>query len=104
MSKQKLRLATRHIRRKRTIDSKTLYLRLLKYARPHWKILLVAILANAFTAALEPILPALFKQMLDEGFVAKNQAWLLSGASPGSTPAWCRICARPCTRSCCPCR
>ena len=77
MSKQKLRLATRHIRRKRTIDSKTLYLRLLKYARPHWKILLVAVLANAFTAALEPILPALFKQMLDEGFVAKNQAWLL---------------------------
>ncbi|KAB2314665.1 lipid A export permease/ATP-binding protein MsbA [Betaproteobacteria bacterium SCN2] len=77
MSKQKLRLATRHIRRKGTIDSKTLYLRLLKYARPHWKILLVAVLANAFTAALEPILPALFKQMLDEGFVAKNQAWLL---------------------------
>jgi len=77
MSKQKLRLATRHIRRKRTIDSKTLYLRLLKYARPHWKILLVAILANAFTAALEPILPALFKQMLDEGFVAKNQTWLI---------------------------
>jgi subfamily B ATP-binding cassette protein MsbA len=60
-----------------SLDSKTLYLRLLDYARPHWKILLVAIAANALTAAVEPVLPALFKQMLDEGFVAKNQAWLL---------------------------
>lgn len=59
------------------VSGKTLYLRLLKYARPHWKILLVAIIANAITASLEPVLPALFKQMLDEGFIAKNQAWLI---------------------------
>lgn len=52
-------------------------MRLLVYARPHWKILLAAIVANGVTAALEPILPALFKQMLDEGFVAKNQDWLI---------------------------
>ena len=58
-------------------SSKALYLRLLKYARPHWKVLLAAIVANAITAALEPVLPALFKQMLDEGFVAKNQGWLI---------------------------
>lgn len=58
-------------------NSKALYLRLLKYARPHWRILLAAIVANAITAALEPVLPALFKQMLDEGFVAKNQDWLI---------------------------
>lgn len=57
--------------------SKSLYLRLLRHARPHWKILLAAIAANAVTAALEPILPALFKKMLDEGFVAKNADWLL---------------------------
>lgn len=59
------------------MSSKQIYLRLLKYAKPHWKILLAAILANAATAALEPVLPALFKQMLDEGFVAKNHDWLI---------------------------
>ncbi len=58
-------------------SSKALYLRLLTHARPHWKILLTAVVANAVTAALEPILPALFKQMLDEGFVAKNHDWLV---------------------------
>jgi len=66
-----------NLKRKGDLSSKALYLRLLKYARPHWKILLAAVAANAVTAALEPILPALFKQMLDEGFVAKNHDWLL---------------------------
>lgn len=59
------------------MGSKQIYLRLLQYARPHWKILLAAVLANAATAAMEPVLPALFKQMLDEGFVAKNHDWLI---------------------------
>ena len=77
MSKIKLKNAAKSLKRKGSIDSKTLYLRLLTYARPHWKILLAAIVANAITASLEPILPALFKQMLDEGFVAKNQSWLI---------------------------
>ena len=77
MSKKKLRFTARHLKRKGDLSSKELYLRLLKHARPHWKILLAAIAANAITAALEPALPALFKHMLDEGFVAKNQAWLL---------------------------
>ncbi len=61
---------------KSSFSSKVLYLRLLKYAQPHWKVLLAGIAANAITAALEPVLPALFKQMLDEGFVAKNHDWL----------------------------
>ncbi len=77
MSKRQLRFAARTLKRKGTMSSKALYLRLLKYARPHWKVLLAAVVANAITAALEPVLPALFKQMLDEGFVAKNQAWLV---------------------------
>lgn len=77
MSKQQLRFAARTLKRKGNMSSKALYLRLLKYARPHWKVLLAAVFANAITAALEPVLPALFKQMLDEGFVAKNQAWLV---------------------------
>ncbi len=77
MAKRPLRIAANTLKRKRNISGKTLYMRLLKYARPHWKILLAAVFANAITAAIEPILPALFKQMLDEGFVAKNQDWLI---------------------------
>ena len=77
MANAQLRNKFRNLKRKGNISSKTLYLRLLQYARPHWKVLLAAIAANAVTAALEPILPALFKQMLDEGFVAKNHDWLV---------------------------
>ncbi|MEW6132620.1 MAG: lipid A export permease/ATP-binding protein MsbA [Pseudomonadota bacterium] len=73
MSKAQAHSPTHHA----GLSGTALYLRLLKYARPHWKILLAAIVANAVTAALEPILPALFKQMLDEGFVAKNRDWLI---------------------------
>jgi subfamily B ATP-binding cassette protein MsbA len=65
------------LKHKGNLSSKALYLRLLRYVRPHWKVLLAAVLANAATAALEPVLPWLFKQMLDEGFVAKNQDWLV---------------------------
>lgn len=77
MATPQLRNKFRNLKRKGDMSSKALYLRLLKYARPHWKVLLAAVAANAVTAALEPILPALFKQMLDEGFVAKNQDWLI---------------------------
>jgi subfamily B ATP-binding cassette protein MsbA len=77
MAKAQFRKTYRNLKRKGNVSSKTLYLRLLKYARPHWKVLLAAIAANALTAALEPILPALFKHMLDEGFVAKNHDWLM---------------------------
>jgi subfamily B ATP-binding cassette protein MsbA len=77
MSKKQLLVTSRTLKRKGDLSSKALYLRLLKYVRPHWKVLLAAILANALTAALEPVLPWLFKQMLDEGFVAKNSAWLI---------------------------
>ena len=70
-------MSTDYPKTKTRMSSKQIYLRLLQYARPHWKILLAAILANAATAAMEPVLPALFKQMLDEGFVAKNHDWLI---------------------------
>ena len=73
MSKSQAHSPTHHA----GLSGTALYLRLLKYAKPHWKILLAAVAANAVTAALEPILPALFKQMLDEGFVAKNRDWLI---------------------------
>ncbi len=53
-------------------DSRTLYLRLLGYVRPHWRMFALSLVALVATAATEPLLPALFKPLLDEGFVAKD--------------------------------
>ena len=53
-------------------DSKALYLRLLGYVRPYWRMFALSLVALVLTAATEPLLPALFKPLLDEGFVAKD--------------------------------
>jgi len=50
--------------------SRELYLRLLTYVRPHWRVLVLSLLATAATAATEPLFPALMKPMLDQGFSA----------------------------------
>jgi subfamily B ATP-binding cassette protein MsbA len=57
-------------------DSRQLYFRLLGYIRGDWKVFAVAVLANVLAAATEPAIPALFKSLLDEGFVARNRDWL----------------------------
>jgi subfamily B ATP-binding cassette protein MsbA len=57
-------------------DSKTLYLRLLGYVKPYWRMFALSIVALILTAATEPLLPALFKPLLDEGFVAKDQDFI----------------------------
>lgn len=49
-------------------NSRELYLRLLTYVRPHWRVLALSLLATALTAATEPMFPALMKPMLDQGF------------------------------------
>ena len=54
------------------MSSKDLYLRLLRYVFPYWRIFLVGILAMAVTAATEPAFPALLKPMLDGSFVNKD--------------------------------
>lgn len=51
-------------------NSRELYLRLLTYVRPHWRVLALSLLATALTAATEPMFPALMKPMLDQGFNA----------------------------------
>lgn len=53
-------------------DSRALYARLLGYVRPHWRMFALSLAALVATAATEPLLPALFKPLLDEGFVAKD--------------------------------
>ena len=45
-----------------------LYRRLLRYARPYYKALTVGMVLTALSAATEPLLPALLKPMLDDGF------------------------------------
>lgn len=59
-------------------SSKAIYLRLLGYVRPHWKVFAVAILAMGATAATEPLLPALLKALFDSGF----------GPNATAHPAW----------------
>jgi subfamily B ATP-binding cassette protein MsbA len=54
------------------MDSRTLYLRLLAYVRPHWRMFAFAIFTMVALAATEPVLPALMKPMLDGSFVEKN--------------------------------
>jgi len=54
------------------MDSRALYLRLLSYVRPHWRMFMVAIVTMVILAATEPVLPALMKPMLDGSFVEKD--------------------------------
>ncbi|MDD4881194.1 MAG: lipid A export permease/ATP-binding protein MsbA [Gallionellaceae bacterium] len=54
------------------MNSKTLYLRLLGYVKPHWRMFALSLVTMVVVAASEPALPALMKPMLDGSFVDKN--------------------------------
>lgn len=54
------------------MDSKILYLRLLGYVKPHWRMFALSIATMILVAITEPALPALMKPMLDGSFVEKN--------------------------------
>jgi len=57
-------------------SSTALYLRLLGFVRPYWKMLLAALLGFALTAATEPLFPALMKPLLDGNLGAGDpNAW-----------------------------
>jgi len=56
------------------MSSKDLYIRLLRYVLPHWRVGLLALLAMAVVAASEPAFPALLKPMLDGSFAKKEGA------------------------------
>ncbi len=49
-----------------------LYLRLLRYVAPYWRIFTLGVLGMVVTAATEPALPALLKPLLDGTFVRKD--------------------------------
>ncbi len=54
------------------MNSKSLYFRLLRYVIPHWRMFALAIFAMIVLALTEPLLPALLKPLLDNGFVEKD--------------------------------
>lgn len=50
-----------------------LYWRLLGYAKPYWRVVLLSLLAMMVVAALEPVLPALLKPLIDKGLIEKTR-------------------------------
>ena len=58
-------------------ENLNLYRRLLKYARPYYKALALGTGLAALSAATEPLLPALMKPMLDDGFKFGEQGPLI---------------------------
>ncbi len=54
------------------MTSLQLYLRLLSYVKPNWRVFALAILATVVSASTEPLLPALLKPWLDGTFVTKD--------------------------------
>ena len=55
-------------------ESRVLYLRLLRYVTPYWRMFALSILAMVLVAATEPLFPALMKPLLDGSFVNKDPA------------------------------
>lgn len=60
------------------MTSRELYLRLLTYVRPYWKVFLVAMVCMGLASLAEPIFPAMMKKLLDDGFssAAGSYDWL----------------------------
>ncbi len=54
------------------MNSRLLYLRLLRYVRPYARIFAIAIIGTAAAAATEPMIPALIQPLLDGSFVNKD--------------------------------
>ncbi|MFA5915938.1 MAG: lipid A export permease/ATP-binding protein MsbA [Burkholderiales bacterium] len=52
--------------------SRVLYLRLLRYVAPYWRMFALSILTMVLVASTEPLFPALMKPLLDGSFVNKD--------------------------------
>jgi ATP-binding cassette, subfamily B, bacterial MsbA len=59
-----------------TMNSRDLYLRLLRHVLPYWRVFAAAVLAMILEASTQPAIPALLKPMLDGSFVYKDSAAL----------------------------
>lgn len=58
------------------MNSKDLYLRLLGYVLPYWRMFSASIVCTIIVAATEPALPALLKPLLDSGFGNHDRTWI----------------------------
>src|SRR5882672_1964432 len=54
------------------VSSRELYLRLMGYVRPYWRVFALSIATMALAAATEPLLPALMKPLLDVTLIARK--------------------------------
>lgn len=56
------------------LDKHTLHLykRLLNYIKPYWKVVAITLVALVIAAAMEPLMPALLKPLVDDSLIAKN--------------------------------
>jgi len=58
--------------------------RILPFFRPSWRFAVLAMLASLAAALTEPLIPALFKPLLDQGFSPEGFAlWMIPGAVVG---------------------
>jgi subfamily B ATP-binding cassette protein MsbA len=55
-------------------NSRAIYLRLLGFVHPYRKVFALSMLGMALTAMTEPLFPAIMKNLLDSGFVAKDSS------------------------------
>jgi subfamily B ATP-binding cassette protein MsbA len=62
------------VARMRHMTSTELYLRLLKYVAPYWRVFALSLLGMVIVALTEPALPALMKPLLDGTFVHKDES------------------------------
>lgn len=70
------RRSRQHGQHAQEMSSKELYLRLLRYVIPYWKMFSVSILTTIAVAATEPALPALLKPLLDGSFINRDQTMI----------------------------
>ena len=57
------------------MNSRDLYLRLLTYVRPYWKIFVAALVCMGLASLAEPVFPAMMKYLLDDGFSKAGGKW-----------------------------
>jgi subfamily B ATP-binding cassette protein MsbA len=55
-----------------TTSIKKLYPRLFQYVKPYWKAVVFLLLALVLTAAMEPLMPALLKPLIDDSMIKKD--------------------------------
>ncbi|GKT12654.1 MAG: ATP-binding cassette, subfamily B, bacterial MsbA [Thiomicrorhabdus sp.] len=49
-----------------------LYKRLLTYIKPHWRVVSITLVALIIAAAMEPLMPALLKPLIDDSLIGKD--------------------------------